>query len=87
LDGEDLPNMKCQTVYRFICEHLDKDSDNPRFRAVRKHLQKCPMCLRFLSSLKTTVELYCAEPPAKVPSSAHRQLMSALKNERKTAQE
>ena len=75
--------LKCRTVYRFLCEHLDQDSSNPKFHAVRKHLQKCPMCVRFLSSLKTTVELYCAEPPVEVPKSAHRQLLKALKAEQK----
>jgi predicted anti-sigma-YlaC factor YlaD len=82
LDGEEIPEMKCHTVYRFICEHLDKDSDNPKFRAVRKHLQKCPPCVKFLASLKKTVELYCAEPPVEVPKTVHRDLMRALKAER-----
>lgn len=73
--------MKCGTVYRFICEHLDEESDSPRFRAVRAHLKKCAMCQRFLGSLKKTVELYCAEPEAKVPRDAHAKLMKALKEE------
>ncbi len=79
--------MKCQTIYRFICEHLDEQSESTRFRKVREHLAKCPPCQRMLKSLKKTVELYCAEPRPKVPASAHRQLMHALKKERRTSTE
>jgi len=74
-------DMKCGTVYRFICEHLDTKGETPRFQAVRAHLAKCSMCQRFLGSLKKTVDLYCAEPEAKVPREAHAKLMKALKNE------
>ena len=74
--------MKCRTVYRFICEHLDKEKGSPRFPAVRAHLQKCPMCQRFLGSLQKTVQLYCAEPEVKVPRETHAKLMKALKEER-----
>jgi predicted anti-sigma-YlaC factor YlaD len=76
--------MKCRTVYRFICEHLDEPSRSKRFHAVSEHMSRCAMCRRMLSSLKKTVELYCAEPEVKVPPAAHRKLMSALKAERRS---
>lgn len=75
-------DVKCRTVYRFICEHLDAESNSPRFRAVRAHLAKCSMCQRFLGSLKKTVDLYCAEPEVKVPRTTHDRLMKALREER-----
>ena len=77
--------MKCRTVYRFVCEHLDEKSESTRFRAIREHLNKCFKCQQLLTSLKTTVNLYNAEPEVKVPDSTHRQLMSALKKERESA--
>ena len=77
--------MKCRTVYRFICEHLDEPSQSQRFRAVREHLSRCGMCRRMLTTLKKTVELYCAEPPAKVPASEHRRLLSVLRKERQSS--
>ncbi len=76
--------MKCAAVYRFICEHLDAKGESARFKAVRTHLEKCPMCMRFLGSLKKTVDLYCAEPEVKVPRDAHTSLMKALKQEQRT---
>ena len=74
-------DMKCRAVYRFICEHLDTKGESPRFRAVRAHLAKCPMCMKFLGSLKKTVDLYCAEPEVKVPRETHTKLMKAIKEE------
>ena len=72
-------HVKCRTVYRFICEHLDEPSRTKRFRAVSEHLSRCAMCRRMLSTLKKTVELYCAEPPAQVPVSEHRKLLRTLR--------
>ena len=75
--------MKCRTVYRFICEHLDDPTGSKRFSAIRQHLAKCVLCSKMLASLKTTADLYQVEPKAEVPTDTHRKLMKALEAEQK----
>jgi predicted anti-sigma-YlaC factor YlaD len=49
--------MKCDEVYLHICDSLDEDLGSPQCRAIKKHLERCPECRSYLSSLKTTIAL------------------------------
>jgi anti-sigma factor RsiW len=70
--------MKCDDIYIHICDSLDENLASPRCRAIRKHLEKCPGCRSYLSSLKTTIALYRAAPAPGIPAAAHRNLFKAI---------
>jgi predicted anti-sigma-YlaC factor YlaD len=68
----------CKHTYRFICENLDQDTDSPRCRAIKKHLESCPECRTYLTSLKKTVQIYKLLPTPRVPREVHRNLFRHL---------
>lgn len=70
--------MKCDAVYLHICDSLDENLGSPRCRAIKKHLERCPECQAYLTSLKTTIALYKAAPVPGIPAEAHRQLFKKL---------
>jgi hypothetical protein len=71
-------SASCKRTYQFICENLDQATNSPQCRAIRKHLEGCPECRTYLSSLKKTVQLYKLLPPPRVPRDVHRELFRQL---------
>jgi predicted anti-sigma-YlaC factor YlaD len=70
--------MKCDEVYLHICDSLDEDLGSPQCRAIKKHLERCPECRSYLSSLKTTIALYRAVPEPRLPVQAHKELFKTI---------
>jgi anti-sigma factor RsiW len=70
--------MKCDEVYLHICDSLDENLASPQCKAIKKHLEQCPECRAYLSSLKTTIALYKAAPVPRLPAIAHRNLFKKL---------
>jgi predicted anti-sigma-YlaC factor YlaD len=71
-------SASCKRTYQFICENLDQATNSPQCRAIRKHLEGCPECRTYLSSLKKTVQLYKLLPPPRVPRGVHRELFRQI---------
>ncbi|MBI5021850.1 MAG: hypothetical protein HZB59_10480 [Ignavibacteriales bacterium] len=72
-------DTKCGDVFTYICDKLDQNIDSPKCRIIKKHLDECPKCTAYLDSLKRTILLYRAYPPAKVPSGSSRKILAKLK--------
>jgi anti-sigma factor RsiW len=70
--------MKCSDVYRHICEDLDGKLRTRRCREIRAHLDVCPDCRAYLTSLKRTVVLYRSLPTPRLPKGAHQRLLKAM---------
>jgi|WetSurMetagenome_2_1015567.scaffolds.fasta_scaffold40445_3 anti-sigma factor RsiW len=70
--------MKCDEVYLHICDSLDENLGSPKCRAIKRHLEQCPECRSYLSSLKTTIALYRAVPEPKLPAEAHKNLFKTI---------
>ena len=70
--------MKCEDVYLHICDHLDEDMQSERCRRIKQHLAECPNCSEYLASLKTTITLYKALPPPRIPADAHKELFRTI---------
>jgi len=68
----------CKRTYQFICENLDQDTNSPQCRAIRKHLEGCQDCRKYLLSLKKTVQLYKLLPSPRIPRSVHRELFRQI---------
>ena len=71
--------MKCSDVFLHICENLDQGLKSPQCSRIKKHLDGCPDCKAYLSSLKKTVGLYRTMPTPKVTASAHNKLFKSIK--------
>lgn len=76
--------MTCGKVYNYICENLDERIDSARCRRIREHLAKCPVCRKYLQSMKTTVRLFQVLPVPPVPPSVHREVLRSLETLRRT---
>ena len=70
--------MKCEDVYLHICDSLDEDLGSPQCRAIKKHLERCPACQTYLSSLKATIAFYRAAPVPRLPAQAHKTLFKTI---------
>ena len=73
--------IRCKEVTKHVCEHLDEKMNSPRCRQIRRHLQECPDCIAYLDGLKKTIKLYRNISNPRIPKSAHRKLIAALKLE------
>ncbi len=71
--------MKCSEVYLHICDNLDEEINSPRCREIRDHLEACPDCQAYLTSLKKTIVLYKSLPVPRVSREAHRALLATIK--------
>ena len=73
------PNrMKCSTIFRHICEHLDADLRSPRCREIKAHIDGCKNCTVYLASLKKTISLYRCYPVPAIPRRARKKMFAAL---------
>jgi len=70
--------MKCDDVYRHICENLDQEIDSPQCREIKRHLESCPDCTAYLDSLRRTVSLYRVLPAPSLSKSAERELFKTI---------
>ncbi|MEP0822389.1 MAG: zf-HC2 domain-containing protein [Ignavibacterium sp.] len=50
--------IRCGTIVRYLCDHLDEGLNSRRCREIRRHLKNCPNCTAYLDSLKKTISLY-----------------------------
>ena len=69
---------RCARVYRHICDNLDQRLDSPQCREIKKHLEDCPDCRAYLSSLKQTVSLYRSLPSPRPSSELRAKLVRAI---------
>ena len=73
------PNtLKCRSVFRHICEHLDADLRSPQCREIKAHIDGCKNCTVYLASLKKTVSLYRCYPVPAIPRRARKKMLAAL---------
>ncbi|MDO9027279.1 MAG: zf-HC2 domain-containing protein [Candidatus Roizmanbacteria bacterium] len=70
--------MNCKQTYRFICENLDENLDSPSCLEIKKHLDGCPNCLKYLNSLKKTITLYREYKNPRFKKVSQKRLQSAL---------
>jgi hypothetical protein len=51
-------SLNCGDVFAHICENLDEELDSARCAGIRRHIEQCTDCSRYLASMKTTITLY-----------------------------
>ncbi len=70
--------MTCKKTYRYICENLDANLNSPTCLEIKKHLDDCPDCTAYLSTLKKTVLLYKNQKSPTLLKSTRKNLMLSL---------
>jgi hypothetical protein len=70
-------NISCEDVLTFICEQFGEEDDSDRCRAVKEHLDHCPDCGKYCTSMESMIGLYRAASP-EFPDHAKRILLNAL---------
>ena len=73
-------HLKCRDMVEFLMEYLDQELDQPTREHFEFHLQKCPNCLRYLETYKTTTALArkAFTPDADVPPDVAEPLIKAI---------
>jgi anti-sigma factor RsiW len=78
--------VECEALFAALSEYLDAELSSGECEGMRAHLASCPECIRFLDSLRRTVELCRRQPPAAMPpplsESARRELWEAFQRSR-----
>ena len=78
------PRMTCRECIEFLMDYLSNELPDPSRTSFESHLQKCPNCVRYLESYKTTITLARTafevredEVPAKVPEELIQAILAA----------
>lgn len=66
-------------IFRHVCDNLDGRLDSEACREIRRHLEGCPDCLRYLESLMATVTLYRRYPEPRLSPRAKKKLRSIVR--------
>jgi predicted anti-sigma-YlaC factor YlaD len=70
-------NISCKEVMSHICESLGEDLNSEKCMAIREHLEDCPGCKNYFSSVEQTISFYKMYD-IKMPDEAHNRLMEKL---------
>ena len=71
----------CREVRGLSSDHIDGELDQASKDRVEKHLQWCPPCSAFLSTLRTTVSMLRSMPKREASDAFRERVRQAVKNE------
>jgi len=69
--------VTCKEVTDHICESLGEELDSSRCIAIKEHLNSCPDCQNYFTSIEKTIEFY-KKYNIKLPKESHNKLMDLL---------
>ena len=69
--------VTCKDVTDHICESLGEELDSPRCLAIKQHLDSCPDCQNYFTSIEKTIEFY-KKYNIEMPKDSHDKLMGLL---------
>jgi len=69
--------VNCKEVMNHICESLGEDMMSDRCKLIKEHLQNCPDCQNYFSSVEKTINFYKMYNMP-LPKEAHEKLMDKL---------
>jgi hypothetical protein len=67
----------CDAVLDYICSQFGDDPDSERCQAVKRHLDRCPDCASYCTSMERMIGLYRAASPF-FPAEARSHLLNTL---------
>lgn len=69
--------VDCKLVMNHICENLGEDLNSEKCIEIKNHLDKCPECKNYFSSIEQTIEFY-RKYNINLPEDAHQRLLDVL---------
>jgi anti-sigma factor RsiW len=76
--------LRCNEAAKYICENLDERLDSPKCRAIKKHLQTCPKCVKDLADLKKIIAFYRKESIPRISKNVQKRLLTSLMNKKRS---
>jgi Putative zinc-finger len=70
--------VKCEQVWREICDYLEGDVEAARRAAMDEHFHECPRCRAVLEGTRNVIRLYGDERILEVPAGFSRRLEKRL---------
>ncbi len=72
--------MKCPEIQDLLSPYLDGELSAHEAKQVNRHLETCPVCVRELAGLRSTVELCRSLEVVEVPAGFHENTMNLVRN-------
>jgi predicted anti-sigma-YlaC factor YlaD len=69
--------VTCTDVAKHICENLNEGLNSEKCRAIKKHLEDCPNCMKYFESVEKTIRFY-KKYDVNLSKDAHQRLMNML---------
>ena len=69
--------ITCKEVSDHIFESLGEELDSPRCIAIKKHLNSCPNCQNYFTSIEKTIDFY-KKYNLELPKDSHNKLINLL---------
>lgn len=70
-------NITCKDVIEHICENLGEELNSPKCASIKKHLEECSNCSKYMQSIFKTINFY-KNYNAEFSEGAHKRLIEAL---------
>ena len=74
----DIGKLSCDQVVNYVCDDIEVSRNSPVCSQIREHLAHCPVCSKYVHSLRKTVKLYQTYEVT-IPPNLHERLMQSLK--------
>lgn len=72
-------DMDCEQVHSLSSDYIDGELSRSAADRMKLHLDWCPPCNAFVSTLRATVDMLRATPKRKAPDSFRQRLREALR--------
>ena len=72
-----IEKINCKDVMDHICESLGEELNSRRCVEIKKHLNDCPNCQKYFTSVEKTIEFY-KKYNIKMTEECHKRLMKKL---------
>lgn len=72
---------RCVRLFAALSDYIDEELDLPRCRAIERHMDGCPNCVRFLKSLERTVQRLRRVDTGRIDAREAARLRAALRTE------
>ena len=70
-------NVDCKEVMSHICDSLGEDLNSPKCVDIKSHLEGCPSCQKYFTSVDSTIMFY-KKYDVELDSEGHKRLLSVL---------
>jgi anti-sigma factor RsiW len=70
--------MDCKKLVELISDYVDHELDADSVLELEKHIEECPNCRLFISSLRITIQSFSYSQQVRLPTRIHHRLKKRL---------